>query len=96
MLGFAMRARKLVLGTPLVCNELRYSKIKLIAVSNTASEATKRKLSYKSEYYKVPLVEVDIDTEALAKLLGKSGAIAAVGVCDEGFAEEIRKAVANG
>ena len=95
MIGFAMRARKLILGTPLVCAEMRYGKIKLVVISKSASEATKNKLKYKCEYYKIPAVEVDIDMQTLSKFLGKSSVIAAVGVTDERFAEEIMKAVAD-
>ena len=95
MLGFAMRAGKLILGTPLVCAEMPKGKIKLVAVSIGASPATQKKLRTKSEFYNIPLVTVDIDTGELGRILGKGGALAAVAVKDEGFAEEIKKAAAS-
>ena len=89
MLGFAMRARKLVLGTDLVCRAMPCGNVKLVVISEGASDATKKKLSVKSEYYGIPYVEVKIDTEQLGKLLGKSSLVAAVAVLDSNFAEQI-------
>lgn len=45
MLGFAMRAGKLCIGTPLVCKALGakdYGGIRLVLVSEEASEGTKK------------------------------------------------------
>ena len=95
MIGFAMRAGKLTLGTPLVCAEMPKGKIKLVLVSSGASAATAKKLRTKSEFYNIPLISVDIETEELGKILGKSGALAAIAVKDERFAEEIKKAVSQ-
>ena len=95
MLGFAMRAGKLVIGTDLVCKQLSKGSVRLVVVSRAASDGTKNKLRYKCEFYKIPAIEVDIDTECLGKILGKSFAPATVGVCDEGFAEEIKKATVS-
>ena len=66
--------------------------VKLVLVSFTASESTKKKLFVKCDYYGIEAVEADIDTESLGKLLGKTYAPAAVAVTDSGFAEEIKKA----
>ena len=67
-------------------------KIRLVVISGAASEATKKKLSVKSDFYGIPWVEAEIDTERLGNLLGKSYSPAAVAVTDDGFAEEIKKA----
>ena len=93
MLGFAMRAGKLVIGTEQICKSMPKKSIRLVVVSSGASDATKKKLFVKSDYYGIPAIEAEIDTERLGKLIGKTYAPAAVAVTDVGFAEEIKKAV---
>jgi ribosomal protein L7Ae-like RNA K-turn-binding protein len=95
MLGFARRAGKTVLGTELVCREMPKKRVKLVVISSTASEQTKKKLITKSEFYKIPYVEVALDTAHLASLLGKGAACAAVAILDERFADEIIKAAVS-
>lgn len=92
MLGFAMRAGKLIIGTDLICRALQNGNVKLVLVSKYASEATRKKLLQKSEYYSITAIEADIDTECLGRIIGKTYAPAAVAVTDEGFANEIKKA----
>ena len=92
MLGFAMRAGKLIIGTNLVCRAMPTGRVKLVLVSAFASDATKKKLFGKSEYYSISAIEVDIDTASLGYLLGKSYSPAVVAVTDDSFAEEIKKA----
>lgn len=92
MIGFARRAGKTVIGTELICRAMPTGTLKLVVISNTASAPTKKKLTTKAEYYGIAAVESDIDTESLASLLGKGGAVAAVGVTDTAFADEIIKA----
>lgn len=92
MLGLAMRAGKLIIGTELICRAMPKGSVKLVLVSAGASDGTKKKLKVKSEFYNISAIEVDIDTERLGKLLGKTYAPAAVAVADEGFAVEIKKA----
>jgi ribosomal protein L7Ae-like RNA K-turn-binding protein len=93
MLGFAMRAGKLVIGTDLICRSMSKGAVRLVVVSRSASDATKKKLFVKSDYYGISAIEAEIDTERLGKLLGKTYTPAAVAVTDEGFAVEIKKAV---
>ena len=95
MLGFAMRAGKVIIGTDLVCRAMPTGRVKLVLISAAASDATKKKLFVKSDYYSISAIEVDVDTERLGNLLGKSYAPAAVAVTDEGFAEEIKKATVS-
>ena len=93
MLGFAMRAGKLVIGTEQICKSMAKGQVRLVVVSCGASELTKKKLFTKSDYYGVSAIEADIDTERLGRLIGKTYAPAAVAVTDNGFAVEIKKAV---
>lgn len=91
-LGLARRAGKTVHGTPLVCTALATKKPPcLVVMSKGASDATQKKLISKCSFYKVPLITVDTDTESLAHAVGKTGCIAAVGVCDDSFAKELCK-----
>ena len=93
MLGFAMRAGKLIIGTENVCVAMaKKNKPLLVAVAKDASEATKKKLFVKCEFYSIKAVQLDMRTDALGALLGKTYTPACVGVTDEGFAKEIEKA----
>lgn len=92
MLGFARRAGKTVIGTELVCRAMPKGTVKLVVISDGCSEGTMKKLTVKSDFYQIPWVLAPIDTEALARTVGKGSAVAAVAVTDEGFAEEIKKA----
>ena len=92
MLGFARRAGKTVIGTELVCRAMPKGEVKLVVISATCSESTMKKLKVKSDFYRIPWVLAPLDTEALAKTVGKDSAVAAVAVTDAGFAEEIKKA----
>ena len=98
MLGFAMRAGKLILGTDLVCKAMPKGgkgKVLLVGVASSASAATKKKLIVKSEFYGIEAIELPIDTDTLASLLGKTHPVAAIAVTDEGFAKEIAKAAST-
>lgn len=85
-LGLCARARKLVTGTPMVCEALRTGgKTPVLAVleASDTSENTHGKLASKCTYYRVPLYRIAADTARLAHAVGKTGAVAAVGVTDE-------------
>ena len=95
MLGFAMRAGKVVVGTESVCSAMARSgkdKPRLILIAQGVSEGTKKKLLTKSEFYHIDTVMIDIDSSELGRLLGKLYAPATVAIIDDRFAEEIRRA----
>lgn len=91
MIGLARRAGKTVIGTDLVCRAMPKGGVSLVLISVSASAPTKKKLSVKSEFYGIKWIEADIDTERLGKILGKSGAVAAIAITDAGFAGEIER-----
>ena len=93
MLGFAMRAGKLIIGTESVCRAMAEGTEKLVLVSFSASEGAKKKIRTKCEFYKIPHFELPIEAEELGKLLGKSFCPVALAVKDEGFSVEIIKAL---
>lgn len=94
MLGLAMRAGKVVIGTEMVCNSLaKAGRVRLVLVASDASESTKKKIRTKCEFYGVRKEELPLDTGEIGKLLGKTYGPAAVAVADEGFAREIARLV---
>ena len=95
MLGFAMRAGNLVIGTDLISRAMARGEVKLVVISSGASDSTKKKLTVKSEFYKVTAILLEIDQDELGKLIGKTYSPAAVAVTADGFATEIKKAFAE-
>ena len=101
-LGLCARARKLVMGTPMVCEALRDKKSPVIAVleASDTSANTHKKLSDKCGFYNVPLYRLAADTASLGRAVGKTGAVAAVGVTDanlyNALAKHLPKGEANG
>ena len=96
MLGFAMRAGKVVIGTELVCTAMSRrgkDRARLALISCTASEATRNKIIHKGEFYGVETIVIDIDQDELGRLLGRLYAPSAVAITDDRFAEEIRLAL---
>ena len=91
MLGLAMKAGKVVIGTEQVIAYLKKGKLKLVLVSGTASEGTKKKIGFKCEYYKVRTGELGVSTDELGRMLGKTYAPAVIGVTDENFSNTILK-----
>lgn len=92
MLGFAMRAGRLIIGTESVCRALAKGGPKLVAIAGDASSATKKKLTVKSDFYGVPYRVLPLGGAALGELLGKEYAPMALAITDEGFAREVAKA----
>ena len=85
--GLCARARKLVTGTPMVCEAMRSRKPTVLAVleASDTSDNTHNKLVSKCTYYQIPLYRLTADTARLAHAVGKTGSVAAVGVTDENF-----------
>ena len=91
MLGLAMRAGRLIIGSEQVFNGISGGRVLLCIVSGDASEGTKKKLRTKCEFYGVKMITTDIELGELGRLLGKTYAPACVGVTDEGFARELAR-----
>jgi len=85
--GLCARARKLLTGTPMVCEAMRSRKPAVLAVleASDTSDNTHQKLVSKCTYYRIPLYRLNADTARLAHAVGKTGAVAAVGVTDQSF-----------
>jgi ribosomal protein L7Ae-like RNA K-turn-binding protein len=69
----------------MVCEAMRDRKTPVIAVleASDTSAGTHKKLSDKCAFYGVPLSRLTADTARLGRAVGKTGAVAAVGVTDE-------------
>ena len=95
MLGLAMRAGRVVIGSEQICLSMQRKKggARLVIISERASDNAKKKLTVKSEFYGIPAIRVDMDMEELGHLFGKTYAPAAVAVTDPGLADAIMKIV---
>lgn len=84
-LGLCAKARKLISGTPIICDALKKGKQKiyLVITASDNSENTAKRLSDRCTYYGVRLYSLSADGEALAHVIGKNGRVAAVAVTDE-------------
>lgn len=98
MLGFAMRAGKVMMGTDSICTAMAKQgkgKPSLVLIAENASEGTTKKLLHKAEFYGIKAIIINIDSSELGRLLGKLYAPAVVAIMDEHFASEIRLAVGD-
>jgi ribosomal protein L7Ae-like RNA K-turn-binding protein len=87
LLGLAVRARMLVSGEEMVLKEVRRNKMRLVILSTDASEGTKKKVSDKCNFYKVPLHVIGT-REELGRAIGKEERVV-IGVVDPGFAKKL-------
>ena len=95
MLGLAMRAGKLIIGTEQVFLAMQKScKPYLVFVSEGASDKAKERIGYKCEFYNVPVIQLALPPEELGRRLGKTYTPVCIGVVDEGFARRLTELVA--
>ena len=87
LLGLANRARKTVSGEELVIREVRRGRTKLVILARDASENTRKKVTDKCTYYKVPVRFVP-DRSLLGQAIGKDERVV-VAVMEAGFAGKL-------
>jgi len=92
MLGIAMRAGQIVLGSDTVLQEIRRGKAGIVLLDADASENTAKCFADKCAYYRVPLHTVE--TGALDQAFGRSGRMVAA-VRKGGFADQITKLITS-
>ena len=91
-LGLCRRAGGLIFGTPMVCEALRNGKgVLAVLEAEDTSDNTHEKLISKCDYYHVPHYRIAVTTEDLGRAIGKSGAVAAVGITHESLFVSLRK-----
>ena len=83
-LGLCAKARKLISGTPLICEALRNERTRpcLVLAASDNSENTAKRLADRCAYYGVRLTVLAVDGDTLSGALGKSGRVAAVALTD--------------
>ena len=81
----------------MICEALKGKKKPyLVLCASDNSENTAKRLSDRSAFYGVRMVTVEIDGEALATAVGKSGRVAAVAVCDENLCRLVENTLIEG
>lgn len=91
LLGFSMKAGKLVSGTEQVLSAVRNGKAELVIIASDASEGSKKRIKDKSLYYKVNCIEM-FDVETLSSIIGKSKRTCVV-IIDKHFKDCILKEI---
>ena len=93
-LGLCAKARRLIVGTAMICEALRAKqKPYLVVAACDNGPNTQKKLSDKCASYGVRLERVAASGEALGAAVGKSGAVAAVAVTDENLCRLVETAL---
>ena len=92
MIGLAKRAGKVICGTPMICEAMKKrQKPALVIIACDASEKTRNKLLFKSEFYEIKAIVSEATKDELSQIVGKECDIAATAITDEGFAAELLK-----
>lgn len=89
MLGLCRKAGEMIIGTPLVTTSLPKGKIKVVIYAPDASANTKKKITDKCTFYGVKCIEASASSLEISQAIGKSGAVCALGITDEGFSREL-------
>lgn len=92
MLGLCRRSGDLICGSDIVCTELSSARPPLLViVAAEASAATVDKVTRKCFHYGVECIVAAVSTEELGHAIGKTGAVATVGMRDANFAKRIKE-----
>ncbi|MDH6363040.1 ribosomal protein L7Ae-like RNA K-turn-binding protein [Enterococcus sp. PF1-24] len=89
-LGLAMRAGKLVTGEEMVIKTIQKEQAKFVFVANDASENTRKRLTDKCLYYKVP-INFTFDETELSLAIGRKRMI--IAIVDEGFGRKFEELI---
>ena len=95
MLGFAMRAGKVEVGTDAVLGLVSKGLASLVIIASDASDKSKERIKKKCEFYNTDCIEPAVDAETLSQRLGKISNTVCVAIKDDGFKKEILKALEN-
>ena len=95
-LGLCAKARRLICGTPMICDALRGAKKPFLVISaSDNADNTSKKLTDKCAFYETRLVTIDASGEILAAAVGKTGVLASVAVTDGNLAELVKKSLGD-
>lgn len=107
LIGLAMRAGKLSIGTDRICDEVRrhgvpneaevmgrkIRSVGIVLIASDASDNTKKRLINTCSYYGIRFVETGIAADAIADKLGRNTSCAACATFDRGFSDGLRKTI---
>ena len=88
LLSLIKKANKLITGEEFVTDAIRKKKIYLVFLASDAGVNTTKKITDKTKYYEVPLVNTYTSDE-LSSAIGKKRMV--IGITDLGFATSIKK-----
>ncbi|MBF0710073.1 MULTISPECIES: ribosomal L7Ae/L30e/S12e/Gadd45 family protein [unclassified Gemella] len=91
LLGLMTRAGKIVTGEELITKNIQESKIQLLLIATDCGNNTKKKLSDKSEYYKINKLEY-FTIDEISRAIGRENRVA-VGITDSGFSKRLKKLI---
>ena len=94
LLGICAKAGKITSGADACLEEIKINKIKLLILSEDASDKTKKNYIYYANKYNIPVIIVG-KTEELSKAIGKRNR-AIIGIKDINLANEIQKIINGG
>ena len=96
-LGLCAKARKLICGTPMVCEALKgRQKPFLVVEASDNSENTRKRLEDRCGYYGVEKRRLAVSGEELARAVGKTGRVAAAAITDEQLCRLVRGTLETG
>jgi ribosomal protein L7Ae-like RNA K-turn-binding protein len=93
LLGLAMRAGKVITGEEPVLQAVRNGHVSMVILSTDAGPNTKKKVSDKCAFYRVPLIQIGTRQE-LGRALGKAERVV-IAVTDPGFSQAIGNRVSS-
>ena len=93
MIGLCKKAGRLVSGAPIVIDAIRDGKVFLAVYAAKASANSVKRITDKAKSFEVTALALDVSPEELGHSIGKAGAVAAVGITDDGFAQAIKKII---
>ena len=93
-LGLAMRAGRVVVGVPMICEALKKGKREktplIVLEAADTSPNTHKRITDRTVFYRTPHVRLTVKAEALAAAVGKAPAlVGAVGVTEPQLSKRI-------
>ncbi|TYC46729.1 L7Ae/L30e/S12e/Gadd45 family ribosomal protein [Leuconostoc litchii] len=92
LLGLAMRAGKLVLGTDPSLSAIRGQKVSLVFFPKDGGQSQAKKFSDKSNFYNVKLIQ-DYTKKQLTDAIGVNRSV--FGIADQGFSRKIKQLISE-
>ncbi len=94
LIGISAKAGKIVYGTDSCIEGMKNSKVKLLIVSEEASQKTKKNFRFYAQKYNIKICFFET-IENLSKSIGKKNKVV-VGILEENLAKEIQKIINGG